>query len=224
MTLLYRLGRGLARFQFSVFGRLEVVGQEAVPPYGPLLVVSNHLSYADPPLLMASLPRSLHFIGKQELFANPISRVVFKGFHVHPLNRSDAGIAAMREALRLLAQDHALVIFPEGRRSPDHTMKEGMTGAAYLAMKSQAPVLPVGLTGTENFPSWRMPFPFCRLKANIGQPFTPPVLEGKPSREVVENIRDMIMYRIAALLPPEYQGVYAISGLGERVGTSVDSR
>ncbi len=213
MKFLYRLGRAGARFCFNVFGRLEVVGQEGVPPFGPLIVVANHLSYADPPVLAASIPRPLYFIGKQELFANPISGAVMRGGHVYPLERSGIGGAqAMRLVLRLLAQDHALVIFPEAHRSPDHTMKEGMAGAAYLALKSQAPILPVGITGTEKTPGWRMAFPLCRFTVNIGQPFTLPVLEGRPSRQVVESMRDMIMYRIAALLPEDYRGVYALTG------------
>lgn len=212
MTMLYLLARGLGLFCFSVLGRREVVGLEAVPRYGPLLVVANHLSDADPPLLATTLPRTLDLIGKQRLFANPLSRIAMRWLNVHPLDPSGINVDTMRVALRLLAQDHALVIFPEAHRSPDHTMKQGMAGAAYLALKSQAPILPVGITGTEKIPGWRMTFPLCRFGVNIGQPFTLPVLEGRPSRQVVESMRDMIMYRIAALLPEAYRGVYALPG------------
>jgi len=212
MTMLYLLARGLGLFCFSVLGRREVAGLEAVPRYGPLIVVANHLSDADPPLLATTLPRTLDLIGKAGLFANPISRMAMRWLNVHPLDPSGINVDTMRLALRLLAQDHALVIFPEGHRSPDHTMKEGMVGAAYLALKSQAPILPVGITGTEKIPSWRMPFPLCRFTVNIGQPFTLPILEGRPGRQVMESMRDMIMYRIAALLPDAYRGVYALPG------------
>ena len=210
MTMLYLLARGLGLFCFSVLGRRQVVGLEAVPRYGPLIVVANHLSDADPPLLATTLPRTLDLIGKAGLFSNPLSRLAMRWLNVHPLDPSGINVDTMRVALRLLAQDHALVIFPEAHRSPDHTMKQGMAGAAYLAMKSQAPILPVGITGTEKIPGWRMFFPLCRVGMNIGQPFTLPVLEGRPSRQVVESMRDMIMYRIAALLPEAYRGVYAL--------------
>ena len=120
----------------------------------------------------------------------------------------------MRLMLSLLAEDRAVVIFPEGHRSPDHTMKEAMLGVAYLALKSQAPILPVGVSGTEKIRGWRMPFPMCRMRANIGQPFTLPVIEGKPSRQVLGSMRDMVMGRIAAMLPEEYRGVYAITAQG----------
>lgn len=208
-TLLYWAGSRLARFCFSNFGRLEVSGREAVPPYGPLIVVANHLSLTDPPLLVASLPRPMNFIAKQELFGNPVNRYILKRFNVSPFDRAGQGAGALRLMLRLLGEDGAVAIFPEGHRSPDHSMKAGMLGVVYLALKSQAPILPVGVSGTEKFPVWRVPFPLCRLRVNIGQPFSLPVLEGTPSRPVLESIRDMVMSRIAALLPEEYRGVYA---------------
>ena len=62
-TLLYRLGRPLARFCFGTFGRLDVIGKENVPPHGPVILVSNHLAFTDPPLLVAAIPRPLHFMG-----------------------------------------------------------------------------------------------------------------------------------------------------------------
>jgi len=213
---MYRAGHRLGRFCFSNFGRLEVNGRESVPPYGPLIVVANHVSYNDPPMLVASIPRPLHFIAKQELFRYGLTNYFLRQYNVFPFNRSSHGVDAMRLMLRLLAEDRAVVIFPEGHRSPDHTMKEAMLGVAYLAHKSQAPILPVGVTGTEKFPAWRLPFPLRHMRANIGQPFTLPVIEGNPSRQVLESLRDMIMVRVAAMLPEEYRGVYAITAHGPR--------
>ena len=209
MNLLYRLGRGVARSCFSNLGRLDVTGRECVPPYGPLIVVSNHLAFSDSPLLTVSIPRPIYFIAKQELFAHFITRNVLKGVHVSPFNRSGSALGAVRLLLRMLAEDKAVVVFPEGHRSPDHTLKEGMAGVVYLALKSQAPILPVGLHGTEKIRGWRMPFPLTRFTANIGQPFTLPLIEGQPSREVMHSLLAIIMGRIAELLPEGYRGVYS---------------
>ena len=211
MSAIYHLGKALGQFCFNAFGRLEITGKESVPPYGPLLVVANHLSFNDPPVLVSSMPRPLSFIGKQELFANPVGNFVMRSFNVHPYDRSGLGVDAIRLALRLLDQDRVVVIFPEGHRSPDHTLQQGMPGAAYIALKSQAPVLPIGLTGTEKISVWRIPVPLTTFRVNIGQPFTLPNVEGTPSREVLDSLRDMVMSRIAALLPPAYRGVYPLT-------------
>ncbi|PKB81555.1 MAG: hypothetical protein BZY88_06460 [SAR202 cluster bacterium Io17-Chloro-G9] len=208
---MYRAGHRLARFCFGTFGRLDVSGRESVPPYGPLIVVANHLSNNDPPMLVASVPRPLHFIAKQELFRYSLTSYFLKQYNVYPFNRASHGVDAMRLMLKLLSEDRAVMIFPEGHRSPDLTMKEAMLGVAYLAHKSQAPILPIGVTGTQNFPAWRLPFPMARMQANIGQPFTLPIIEGNPGRPVLESMRDMIMGRIAAMLPEEYRGVYALT-------------
>ena len=207
-NLLYRIGHFLARFCFRVFGRIDVVGAECVPAFGPIIVVSNHLSLNDPPLLVVTIPRPLYFIGKKELFGNPVFRFFMRGFHVSPFNRSSAGIDAMRALMQNLERDRAVVIFPEGTRSPDQTLQKGMLGVVYLAMKSQAPILPVAVIGTDKFPLWRIPFPFKRMKASIGPPFTLPIIEGKPNRAVMNNMLDMVMSRIADQLPPELRGVY----------------
>jgi 1-acyl-sn-glycerol-3-phosphate acyltransferase len=214
MPVLYSAGRQLARFCFNTFGRLEVTGRECVPPYGPLILVANHLSYNDPPSLVASVPRPLDFLGKKELFSNPVQRYFMRGFRVHRLDRAASGVEAMRAALDLLARDQVVVIFPEGHIAKSGAMEEGRPGAAYLALKSQAPILPVGIYGTEKFSPRRMPLPLCRFHVNIGQPFTPPVMEGRVTRPVVNSVLDIIMKRIAVLLPPEYRGVYALQQSG----------
>ena len=211
MSWMYRAGRAATRFCLTFFGRLEVTGQECVPPYGPLIVISNHLSYNDPPALFASLPRSLNYLGKVELFSNPVKRTVMRWVNVFPLDRRGTGVDGMRSALDLLARDRALVIFPEGRISLDKSLERAKGGAAFLAIKSQAPILPVGISGTEKFPPWRMVFPFCRYRVTIGPPFTPPVLEGRVGREAINGVADMMMNRIAVLLPEEYRGVYPLT-------------
>ena len=206
--VVYCWGRRLAQFCFRAFGRMEISGAECVPQNGPLIVVCNHISLNDPPLLVASIPRPLFFIGKQELFKNPLSRLAMRVFHVSPFNRSAAGIDAVRVMMQNLERDRAVVIFPEGHRSPDHALQKGKLGVIFLALKSQAPILPVAVTGTHRFPIWRIAFPFRRMKTSIGPPFSLPVIEGRVSREVMSSLLDMVMVRIADQLPPDLRGVY----------------
>ena len=210
MSLIYPMGKMLGRICFGGFGKLNVTGLECVPPFGPVILVANHLSINDPPVLVATINRQLNFIAKQELFRNPVSRAILTRFGVHPFDRSGRAVDIIKLTLRLLAQDQTVVLFPEGTRSPNHTMQKGLPGAAYIAMKSQATILPVGLVGTENFPGWRMAVPLCRIGVNIGQPFSLPLIEGRPSHEVLQSMADMMMSRIAALLPKKYQGVYGL--------------
>ena len=217
MGIVYKSGRLAARMSFSTLARWEVEGVEATPPKGPLLVVCNHLSNADPPFLVASVPRRLHFLGKRSLFANWLVSHFLTAAGVHPLNRTGVDIKALRWVLDLLRRDEVPVLFPEGTRSRGGGMNRGNPGVAYVATKSQAPILPVAITGTENISGYlRIAAPLCRIRVIIGEPFSLPVIEGRLSRPVLEHLTDMIMYRIAALLPEEYKGYYVTP---ETVGT-----
>ena len=204
-TLFYKIVAYVVRSCFKIFAKVDITGMDNVPPYGPLIVVVNHLSYNDPPLIASMLTRPLDFLGKKELFINPCMRFLMQKFRVYPINRS-AGAEAMNIAMGLLDWDHALAIFPEGQRSPTGTLQLAKPGAAYLALKSQAPILPIAVHGTEKYPPWRMLFPFRKLYINIGEPFSLPVIEGVYSRGVITGASNMIMTRLADLLPDEYKG------------------
>ena len=205
----YSIGTALAHLGFTALARREVEGIEAVPPRGPLIVVSNHLSNFDAALLMASLPRRLYFMGKGGLFDNLVSGFVFSHIGVHPVEGDGMDVKAVRWILDLLKRDQPVAFFPEGTRSKTPGMVRAKPGVGYIAARSQAPILPVGITGTENLlSSWRVGIPRCPLRVTMGDMFSLPVLEGKLSRPVLEDLTDMIMYRVAGLLPPSYRGYY----------------
>lgn len=209
---LYQPSRRFGQAIWSLTGRLTVTGQEAMPPYGPLLVASNHLSLNDAGTLVVALPRPVVFLAKKELWANPVGRFYCNAVGAVPLDRERGGGEALRYALQALQQDKAILMFPEGRISATGGMQAGRTGLAWLALKTQAPILPVAIAGSEKFPSWRMPIALARWQVTIGTPFTPPVVEGPITRPVLNGVTDMVMQRIAALLPEGYRGIYGGGG------------
>jgi 1-acyl-sn-glycerol-3-phosphate acyltransferase len=207
---------------------LRVAGTENVPADGPLIVVSNHLSNADPPILIVAFPRPLFFMGKIELFRNPILGWIVRKFGGFPVERGTADRAALRHALKVLDQGIALGIFPEGGRSKTGALRPGLPGVGLLALQSGAPVLPVGLTGTEVYPvngDWplrRPPGTRGGVGVRFGEPFNVPrQVDGK--RVTAEEATRLIMTRVAELLPEPYHGVYSASESISSSATTVRS-
>ena len=209
MAWLYQPSRRFGQIIWSLTGRLTISGQEAMPPFGPLLVASNHLSMNDAGTLVVALPRPIVFLAKKELWNKPIGRFYCDAVGAVPLDRQRGGGEALRYALEALQQDQAILMFPEGGISQTGQLRRARTGLAWLALKTQAPILPVGISGSEKFPAWRMPVPLASWQVNIGTPFTPPQVDGPITKPLLNSVTNMIMERIAALLPESYRGVYA---------------
>jgi 1-acyl-sn-glycerol-3-phosphate acyltransferase len=194
---------------------LKIFGAENVPREGPLLVVSNHLSNADPPILVIAFPRPLFFLGKSELFRVPILGWLVRMFGGFPVERGTADRAALRTALAVMRKGQAMGIFPEGGRSRTGALVRGYPGVGLLALQSRAPVLPVGIIGTEYFPvngEWPQKRPKSRPRGVailFGAPFcVPSTVDGR--RVTSEEATRLIMTRIAELLPEEYRGEYRL--------------
>ena len=216
MDVLYHVCNILQRTTLRLFADCSVDGAEHMPPMGPLIVVANHQSNMDPPLLAASLPRRTKFLAKDTLFANPVSRRFLAAYGAFPLNREASDLRAFRWALGQLERGQVITLFPEGTRSPG-TMRKAHSGVAQLALKSGASLVPVGITGTERIGHWlRVVNPTGRLRVRIGTAFTLPPVDGRPSKEVLESMTDMVMRRVADLLPESYQGVYGTPAPSER--------
>ncbi len=192
--------------------RWRVKGRANVPGQGPLLIVANHLHLADPPLLGMSLGRKVRFMAKQELFHSRALTYFIRGLGAIPVQRGRLDRKALRQTMSLLAQGEALVMFPEGMRSKNTQLQPAFAGAALIAHHAGAPVLPVGITGTEKIKGigwlWRRP----ELTVNIGRPFQLPPTSGRLTRVQLAELTNSIMGHIAPLLPKEYQGDYADQG------------
>jgi 1-acyl-sn-glycerol-3-phosphate acyltransferase len=147
-VVLYRTLKWITVALMRLGFRLEVRGREHVPRSGPVLLVSNHVSVLDPPFVGGAAPRELYFLAKEELFAIPGFGRLIRALNARPVRRDGSDSRALKLALRLLAEDRALLIFPEGTRGVEGRLREGKPGAGMLAVASGAPVVPVYVSGS----------------------------------------------------------------------------
>jgi 1-acyl-sn-glycerol-3-phosphate acyltransferase len=146
--VLYEILKPVARALTAVLFRLEPRGRQHVPPTGPVLLVSNHSSVLDPPLIGAACPRQLTFMAKAELFGIPLFGRFIRALNARPVRREGGDARALKEALRVLEDGRALLVFPEGTRGPEGAVREGKPGAGMLAALSGAAVVPVYISGS----------------------------------------------------------------------------
>jgi 1-acyl-sn-glycerol-3-phosphate acyltransferase len=146
--VLYRILKPLAVIFMRAWFGLRVRGVEHVPPSGPALIVSNHQSILDPPLIGGAVRRQIYFLAKAELFRIPVFGPLIRALHARPVRREGADSRALRTAAQLLEEGKALLIFPEGTRSLDGSLGEGKAGVGMLAVTSGAPVVPAYVSGT----------------------------------------------------------------------------
>lgn len=186
-----------------------VRGQQLVPRTGPFLLVANHLSMADPVALIAYVPRHVHWITKAEAFEQwPLNLILPPGDPII-INRGRADRQALRQAEEYLRNGEPVGIFAEGRRARGGEAQEARAGVVFLAQRSDAPILPVAISGTEKLFPGRFPwYQRAKIEITFGEPFRLSEL-GEVTRANRDRVAQRVMGRVAALLPPAYRGVYA---------------
>ena len=211
---------GAVRVGLAGVTRVRVEGAiDDIPRTGPVIVAANHSSNLDVPVLgsslMPKLGRRLQWLGKRELFDWPIIGWIARNGGVHAVERGAADVEAFRIATRILEEGHALFVFPEGTRSHDGRLGDGRDGVAVLALRTGAPIVPVGVSGSyERWPrGQRLPRPGGRVTVRVGPPFRladvlPPDLDRRAAKTAAT---DVIMRRIAELLPERQRGAYAVA-------------
>lgn len=181
-----------------------------VPTKGPLIIATNHVNFIEVPVVYTHLqPRPITGLVKVETWNNPLMGLLFDLWGGIPVRRGEADVTAAKRCLQALKEGQIVAIAPEGTRSGDGCLRKGHAGIVLLALKSQAPILPLAFYGAEQY--WddlrslnKIPF-----RIRVGQLFkveSPP----EPITQKIRNqITDEIMIQIAALLPPSYRGYYA---------------
>ena len=186
--MLYRLIRGVLRIYFQVFGRWVVKGEENIPAEGGFIVVSNHVSNWDPPILATLMPKQVFFMAKDEFFHMPLIGPLFRHLGAFPVKRGKPDRGALRHALDLLVAERVLGIFPEGTRNITGKLLEPQPGVALLAIKSGKPVLPVGIKRGRG----------GRFVVNVGNPL---VAGGENNKkEELHELARQIMAAVGRLL------------------------
>ncbi len=204
--------RGLIRLIFNLIARVEVRGYDNLPKDNSFVIATNHLGIVDVPIAFYAIDRWDMFVVIGEKWQEVgLFRWVGKHFNFIFIDRFNPDIKALRKIISLMEKNNILVIAPEGTRSRTGALIEGKPGVSYLATKLDRPIIPVGITGTEdkNILGNLKRFRRSHIILTAGVAFTLPPLPRENRDEALKGYTDEIMCRIAALLPEKYRGVYA---------------
>jgi len=191
--LWYRIVRGVIYVLLRLLTRLEVRGLEYIPDRGPYIILTNHL----------------HWLDAEKWEVHPVFGPLFRSLDAIFVQRGEVDRKALRQALYVLRQGGVLGVAPEGTRSRTGGLQQGRSGAAYMAYRTGARLLPVATWGQEGFLDALRRLRRVRMRIVYGPPFDPPPVEGKASTADVKALSEEIMYHLAAMLPPQYRGVYS---------------
>jgi len=157
--MFYYVVKALCWLLLKIFWRMEIRGIENLPESGGLIITSNHVSYLDPAVLVASLNRKIYFIAKKEVFKNTFISFLLKNMNAFSVDRDNVDMFAFKKAMNILREEKVLGIFPEGTRSSNGELQELKMGALKIAMKTGVPILPVGINGTHKIYPRGIKFP-----------------------------------------------------------------
>ena len=205
---MYRVIRVIINVLINLLVRREYIGGENFPE-PPYILVTKHLSVFDTPILLTICPHTIRALVAAKHKRNPIFRPLLVIMGSIWVRRGEVDRQALRESLAVLKERGVLGVAPEGTRARGtYALQPGKTGAAYLATRADVPIVPVALSGTEhmkrNLPRLRR----TDVRAVVGKPFRLPE-NGRVRGEKLHEYTDLIMHRLAELLPEEYRGVYA---------------
>ena len=206
-----RLVAALCRLGLGAIARIRIEGLADLPVSGPLIIAANHMSNADPPLiggwLAPALGRRPTFLAKESLFGGPLGLII-RSLGAEPVRAGGSDISAYRAAKAILDRGGVVAILPEGTRSYDGVMGQPKPGVSLLATRTGAPVLPVGISGTDVLlgRDQRLPRVGARVTMRVGRPFRLGHPETSDRRAAFAAADTELMRRIAALVEPRHRG------------------
>ena len=191
----------LVRPLFDLVMELDVTGVENFPREGAVILAANHVTNFDVFPMQFALPRPIFFMGKAELFKNPVMDLLLRNLSGFPVRRGEKDDWAMRHAAKILKQGQTLGMFPEGKRSQGKGLSVAKTGAARLAIEMNCPIVPMAVVGSDQF------FKRFPQRARVCISLLPPITS-KPG-ETPLALTDRLMFTLAKALPEDMRGVYA---------------
>ncbi|HWN93465.1 MAG TPA: lysophospholipid acyltransferase family protein [Methylomirabilota bacterium] len=209
MNFVYWLGWSFFRVFYATYLRHRAFNPERVPKTGAVILASNHASILDPPLVGIGLNRECTFLARETLFNLAPIRWLLTRWQAIPIDRDGSGAAGMKRILAALEKGRAVILFPEGTRTRDGQLQSVRSGIGLLAIKSQAPVVPVRVWGTFEAMGRGVHFPKPkRVMAKYGEPmlFTELRAESKNCskerlKEIYQQVSSEILAAIAQLEP-----------------------
>jgi 1-acyl-sn-glycerol-3-phosphate acyltransferase len=182
---------------------------ENLPDKPPYLLVTNHLSALDLPLLLFVIPHTIRAFAASKHRSNLLYGPVLEAADTIWVRRGEIDRQALRKALAVLERGEVLGVAPEGTRSDEtHALQRAKAGAAYLATRANVLIVPVAIVGTEKIAHNLRRLRRTRVRIAFGEPFRLPET-GHVRKQQLERYTDLIMHRIAEMLPEAYRGVYA---------------
>lgn len=211
---MYPVAKGLIRPLMHALWRINVTGAHNVPAEGPAIFCPNHISFFDSLVLPCVLPRRISYVGKAEYMDSWKTKYIFPAIGMIPIDREggSASQRALDTATRVLERGELFGIYPEGTRSRDGRLHRGHTGPARLALRTGAPLIPVGLRGTDRIQpaGASLPQPFRSVQVNIGAPIdVTRYTDRADDRLVLRQLIDEVMFEIRKLSGQEYVDTYA---------------
>ncbi len=202
MGAYYSAARFLARTVLGLASDWEVRGREHIPHRGGLIAASNHVSFWDPPLVGAALPREAYFLAKEELFTTPGLGWLIGSVNAIPIRRGAPDVTGLTRAMDALRRGRALIMFPEGSRMRDGALHPARPGVGLMAVQCDVPIVPCYISGSDRPRRWLTRRARVRIwfgAARTWQEWAGPESDLTPGRALYQRIGDAVMREITGL-------------------------